>query len=298
MRKKFTFFLLLSALLFEVKAGFLFDEFGMKTDCHKSYSHAFCVISAAEMAKGLDDIPKSKLLDTSKDSGISLVNTAVDIGLLTGNLMGGGADTALGIGRGFGSSLLLANALMNLGGPMAMSRNQVMAWMPKELAENEEDALKLLNSMILEATKKSFSGFVIEEVPSSDPRYFKRLQLLGKDCGVGDCFLERYDVGGAGAPTSGSAPEWLGGYKAWVFRINRAPFIWDLNTWGKYSIQKYVPSLTANLPKWFFVSVSPAFLDRNVGQKMLLVYNSGKAYAPVFPEIELTTEQPFDAIKK
>ena len=51
MRKKFAFFLLVSALIFEVKAGFLFDEFGMKTDCHKSYSHAFCVISASDGQK-------------------------------------------------------------------------------------------------------------------------------------------------------------------------------------------------------------------------------------------------------
>ena len=292
----FKIFYLIAVFLFGAsvaKAGFLFDEPGLKASCHKIHSHAWCVLSAGEMAKGLEDFPREKIEAKMTTSGNPIAST-VSLGMASG-IAAGVVAPAPGIGHAVGSGMFLASALLNMGSAEAMINNHVLAWMPVNLAATEEEARDLFKNMIDEATKKVFISFVMAEVPS-DTKYSRKFKLVGDDCLEGDCTLHMFQV--LAMPKLGQAPEWLGGYKAWVFDRSSGPGISWLTTWGRLVNHKYVPNLSKNLPKWVFVSIHPEANNRNIGQRMLLVFNEGKAYAPVFPEIEITGIPTFDGLKK
>ena len=310
MHKKFTFFLLLLGLFFEVKAGLFFDEFGMKENCQRYASHAWCILSAGEMAKNLEDIPRAKVESKIAASGNPTAAT-VSLGLASGTAAGLVAP-APGIGRALGSGMYLASALLNMGDSLALSRNQILAWMPMELAANEDEAAALFQTMIIDATKKTFSGFDLSDAPADEKFPESLLQLVGGDCVTGDCILAASltapkTMSNWSKPKSGRSPGWLGGYKAWVFDVRHGgPTVGRLTAWGKEITQQYVPAFSKNLPKWVFISTHPEYIyqtsnlkiQRNNGQKIILVFNEGKAYAPIFPEIEISDVTEFDGKKR
>lgn len=101
-------------------------------------------------------------------------------------------------------------------------------------------------------------------------------------------------------PREGKAPEWLGGYKAWVFEFKSGPSMHELWTGEAYESVRYASALSRLLPEWVFLSLSPEHgysgeanarpVTFNAGLRMPLVMNKGQAWLPVFPELEVKPE--------
>ena len=132
---------------------------------------------------------------------------------------------------------------------------------------------------------------------------FQAFLMKSKLCGSDVCILvdptnreiEKNDVLNYGGVES-VAPKWFGSYKAWIVGV-RMP---ELTVDGKnFESNLYAAKLSSSLPSWVFVVASPQSPHRefngalvNMGQGLPLVYNEGKVYSIVFPEIEVMTTKP------
>ena len=284
-------------------AGLFGSSDGMKADCSAKHSRAWCALDAAQMSKGVRDFSKAKYYEGMGDrDGSKLVGNAVG-GISTAN---GAFKVAAGLTKGFELGVLAVDVFLPDKAPV-VGKNVVFGWMPYEMAATAEEAQAKLHEVLLASTMEALKPYRVEDAvsgvfPFSQEAYSisrvdqKGYLITGGDCGERKCMLTQMRPGGLSAYVTGmkgeegTAPEWLGGYKAWVFNLRNAPSILELVVDGEYASNRYAEALSKQLPKWAFLSMSPqsSLFGRrmNAGQVMPLVMNAGNTLAPIYPEIE------------
>jgi hypothetical protein len=294
-------------------AGWFSDQPGMKQKCMEDHSFAWCMLDAASLSKGVGDYPKESFY---KNMGSTKLESAVDVGMFTGAVTG--MLNTPGISKGFNASTILLGMLMN-SSPRIVGENLVVAWMPAEMAPNGYEARKLLRRMIFEATKESFPNATLELLTfggeySLTSTYYTGYALDHDSCGSSKCYLARvrnHIDGKNGLNNLSSAagdvyaPEWLGGGKAWIiqdYMLELAVENAKANT--ELVTSRYAQVFSKHLPKWVFVSTSPEAnmkgtnVKINRGQGLPIIYNEGKAYLPIFPEIKVAENEKIASADK
>ena len=281
---------------------------GARKECLQRHSKAWCVLDAADMSHKLEDVPRDRLDKALKDSGLSAVDIAYTVGVGTGLLAPAAFMT-----KWTDISMFLIGSLLEKG-PAVVGFNKVLAWMPREMAGSPEAAEELMHQMLFKATREALQPYAFE--PSTRhynpnrPRDFGQLtwheqpgwELTGPDCPAGQCWLWNQRVGHPRfeRPREGPAPEWLGGYRAWVFDLRSGPSIHELWTGQAYESIRYVSALSRQLPAWAYLSITPEHvhvsgtgrppLRFNPGVRMPMVMHQGQTLLPVFPEVSTVAE--------
>jgi hypothetical protein len=306
-------FLLLSlgfGLATGASAGLFSDPAGMKQKCMQDHSFAWCMLDAADMSKGIGDYPKESFY---KNMGASKVESAVDVGMFTGAVTG--MLNTPGISKGFNATTILLGMLMN-SSPRIVGDNLVVAWMPAEMAPNGQEARMMFRTMIFGATKEAFPNATLDRLTfggdySLASTYYTGYALDRESCGSSTCYLAQvrnnidstHGMGMlSGAAKQVDAPEWLGGGKAWFI----VEFMLDLAVEKtEFATNRYAKTFSKNLPKWVFVSTSPEATMKgttgvkiNRGQALPIIYNEGKAYLPIFPEIKVAENEKVASAEK
>lgn len=290
---------------------------GMKKDCLEKNSKAFCVIDAGGLSHGIKDVSKEKVVKALNAAPAS--GTGASAGQVADLLGAVGAFTHVWtnkpplVGNAAEGGLFLLSLFLQ-GRSQIEGLNQVVAWMPYEMAGTREEAWLLMADLMEEATKKSFEGMDIRDETRLDPRgktSAYNLETAGWEqsvkvmhqgpCGQTNCMLSAIkaprDARGTfvtiSPPREGTAPEWAGGGKAWVFR---SAFPRDLWIGNELMTHRYVGDLSRNLPTWAYVVASAEARWRfdelsgivvNKGMKLPLVFHQGKPMAMIFPEFDL-----------
>lgn len=269
----------------------------------KRYSKAWCVWDAANMSEKLEDVPRDKLDKALKDGGVTAVDLAYAAGMATGLLRSPSFGT-----KWTDISMVLLGALFERK-PAVIGNNKVLAWMPYEMATSPEQADEAMANLLLESTKAALPGYALElSVRRMLPMKTKDSliasldeaqgwELTGPDCPPGQCWLWNKWVGHSRPelPKEGRAPDWMGGYRAWVFDLQSGPSIFELWTGKAYESMLYTGALSKALPDWAFLSITPEHqrttgpkqppIFFNPGVRMPIVMNRGRSYLPVFPDI-------------
>lgn len=264
---------------------------------------AWCVWDASNTRGPLKDIPRNKLIPASahankNGTGEQLVDLAV-----AGATAGGLLNAAPGLSRGADVTMILLGALLG-DGQSRVGRNDLLAWMPADLAGTADEALALYEKTVLDATKNAFPGCTFVDVtlppqPANTAYSLMRKDLKGYLLTGDACAFDgrtlaqmrdgRYFNDGTVAK-AGKAPGWLGGYQAWTFNFPSMRIL-ELIEGDRYASWRYVPALSKHLPPWVFVTLSAENaslgVQMNIGLKLTLVYNEGRATAAIFPDSEL-----------
>lgn len=278
---------------------------GARTDCMKRNSFAWCVLDAADMSHKLVDIRRGTLDAALKESGLGVV----DIAFMAGSASGLIAPPKFGAGW-MDISMSLLGAITEKK-PAVLGYNKVIAWMPFEMAATADEADELLINMVHRATRDVFKAYEWQEAtippfPGRPRRLGTEDQfgwlLTGPDCPPGACRL--WNNLGRNArpepPLEGKAPEWLGGYKAWVFAFRSGPSMHEFWTGKAYESIRYASALSKLLPEWAYLQMTPEYaisigwlakpLLMNPGLRMPLVMNKGRTWLPVFPELDVNEQ--------
>jgi hypothetical protein len=241
--------------------------------------------------------------------------TVIDVAMIGATLAG-----AFTVAPGFTSpgeaAMLALNVLFSANTPRIAKENVVFGWMPYEMAATPETAAEKALELVDVATRAAFKGYALETVTvaatkdaggySLDRFEYLAYAVKGGDCSDADCVLLQVRPSGmrdyyvvVSRPVEQKAPEWLGGYRAWLIK---GVLFRELRVNGDYVSQLYAGKLSRELPNWLYLSLAPegnfisAFAPLNKGQKLPLLYNEGKPMATVFPEIEFRAD-PDAALK-
>lgn len=281
-------------------AGVFGGRDGESQDCMKTRSRAWCTLDAAKMtALGLKDVDGNDL------------RKQMDIGGNESAWWYGGA--AVGLGSGFfrpapglsAGAEIGVLALRLIGGsltPEAIGWNGVFGWMPLSEAATEDEAKSKAAEQVREAILKIFSKYSMELVwePTEDQKAEYMIDgrgrpayvLKGGECDQKVCRLSVLNH--LGSTQKVKRPEWMGGGEAWgvavgygVRRTSLAP--WKLTIDGVDLTASYLQQLSAALPDWAYIWVSPEVKRwstvNNVGQKIPGLYTKGEFMPMVFPEV-------------
>lgn len=281
-------------------AGLFSSNIGLKQECFSKHSKAWCILDAADMSDGIDDVSQKMALDQAAQSTGS---KAADVGMV--GMTAGGFFRTPGLSTGANTVGLLLSLLSSGQKARVLGQNMVLAWMPIELAKTREDALVLMHNIILDATIKSLPDFSLVESIStpafhSDSYTLDRTDsmgftLKGGVCDVNICKLVarkggKLDIVGY-EPKEGVAPDWLGGYKAWVFDFKSRIQMLSLVVNSEVATNRYAPNLSMQLPDWAYLSITPEYSGygtlQNRGLRIPTVFHKGVPMIPVFPEINL-----------
>jgi len=293
--------LLLIAFASQSHAGLFGRADGMKKDCMEQHSRAWCLLDAVNMSDKVDDFSK---VDAMKELG-----TAGNV-LVSGAMIGTAVATnfftpTYGLTKGQNITGMLLTVLTN-GRPAIVGSDSAFAFMPIEMAENSEAAGILMYKMINDMAIKSFDGFSLIDATFSYPPENQQYSLdereqyvgyviRGGACEAVNCRLTRFRIFRGSyshiKPSEGVAPDWMGGYKAWVFEKGSSIAIPALSVGNEFNALIYAKTLSKNLPEWVYISVTPQYkfkdISRNAGLTIPLIYNKGKAMTIVFPEIDI-----------
>jgi hypothetical protein len=283
---------------------------GAAADCMKRYSKAWCVWDAANMSEKLDDVPRGKLEKALQEGGLKAVDLAYITGMATGILR----PFSFGTKWTDISTVLLGVVLERK--PPVIGFNKVLAWMPYEMAASPDEADEVMANLVLKATKAALPEHTLEpSVRRVNPLKAKNLfdatwdenhgwELVGPDCPPGQCWMWNNPHGHPQPepPKEGRAPEWLGGYRAWVFDLKSGRSMLELWTGKGYESMRYANALSRALPDWAFLSITPEHeifsgsklppIFINAGVRMPIVMNRGQSLLPVFPEISTGNGDP------
>jgi len=298
---------MLTASAFSAQAGlFGSDEREGATEaCFKRQSRAWCAYDAANLSTNVRDMRRGDVVKALKgDSPTIGGETVVDIGMM-GATLAGVFSSGPGFTNAGDAAMIALNMLVRTNIPTIAKANFVFGWMPYEMAANAEEAASKAVEMTGAAARAVFKDYVLEPVTLAVPRdasaySLDRLEYLahvvrGGDCDKAECILVQDRIrmpdyyATIGRAVEQKAPEWLGGYKAWFFH---GQLVRELRVNGDFVSQLYAAKLSAELPKWSFVSVTPqsnlqgALPRLNRGQRLSLLFNQGKPMATVFPELE------------
>lgn len=294
------------------EAGFLGagQRTGAKEDCTKRYSKAWCVWDAANMSEKLEDVPRSKLEKSLQDGGIPLVDLSYAAGIATGVLPPPKFGT-----KWTELSMVLLGMLLERKPPV-IGFNKVLAWMPYEMASSPDEAEEVLAKLLAQSTKAALPEYRFElsvrrvrpaaEKTSLSASWdeYQGWEMVGPDCPPGQCWLWNQWVGNSRPerPREGRAPDWMGGYRAWVFDLRSGPSMFELWTGSSYESMRYASALSRVLPEWAFLSITPEHqipsgqnrppVVFNAGVRMPIVMHRGQSLLPVFPEINVTDGAP------
>lgn len=297
----------------------LFDNepVGTSADCMKENSKAFCALDAAGISKGIKDLNRQQVVSRlangeSSGNALAIVNALGAVGALTKVW----ENTSPAVPNGAEAALFVLDIFLAVPG-ITQGNNLIFGWMPYELADSPEKARAVFQQMVLDATDAVFAEQQVMDATTSippqstksEPYSLTALEFTGKivkgpNCGDSGCMLinrrkpvmnQMRQFAHGGLPQAGTAPAWAGGYKAWTF--TRAGVVWPMELWtdGGYRSNRYLPHVSAKLPKWAYVSTTPQFVNADIGlvnkgQMIPLVYNEGKPMAPIFPEFDFEKE--------
>jgi hypothetical protein len=201
---------------------------------------------------------------------------------------------------------LLGSILKN--GPPGVVRSKVISGcMPIELANTPEEAGTLLSKIIEDATKEVMKDRLGEAFEADFKTYKTHKEYgwkgTGDPCDQIECKLSVVRTtrpSDKAKGTKGKAPEWLGGYDAWIFDYYGGQSIFELTEDGNHVSPKYIPALAKLMPDWAFLSMSSEDSrypkKYNAGVPFPVIFNKGEILVPVFPAIQ-TTELQKEASK-
>ena len=276
-------------------AGLLGDPYGMKAACLQRQSRAYCALDAADMSDKLQDASRDTVEKAMRESGLGPADIAMIAGTGTGVI-----SPMPGLGRlgSIGLMLLVGNGPP----PSTHQGNRVFAWMPRDMAASPNEAIDVLEGLLHQHIREVFKDYAFEDValygPGNAPptalhrEALRGWALSGPGCAPAPCTLTHHSSYNfwSKPPAEGTAPEWLGGYKAWVFAKRSGLPLDSLWTGSVYDTPRYADRLSSLLPEWIFLSLSPESsrdqLVSNPGLRMPFVYNKGKPLLLVFPELE------------
>jgi len=267
---------------------------GMATKCMEMHSKAWCVWDAANKSQGMKDFRPEDVAGVFKQrqesGGVELGMAA----LSTQDFMRSKADL---FGKGGSVGMFLLGSILKGGQPGVVGSNRVYGWMPIELANTPEEAGALLSKIIEDATKEVMKDRLGEafEFDVGTYKIHKAYgwRISGDNCDQIECKLSierstRESDKQKGA--KGKAPEWLGGYDAWIFDYYGGQSIFELTEDGNHVSPKYIPSLAKLMPDWAFLSMSSEDSrypkKYNAGVPFPVIFNKGEMLIPVFPAIQ------------
>jgi hypothetical protein len=291
-----------------VASAGVFGRDGDSIDCLKSNSRAWCTLDAAKMTMlGLKDVNAAdvqKQIDVGGNEGVWWYGGAV-AGL--GNNF---FKPAPGLSSGVEIGVLVLRFLGGSLSPEALGWNGVFGWMPLSEAASEDDARSRAATLVRESTLKTFSRYKmeLEWEPTEEQKAEYTVEakgrpvfiLKGGDCDQKVCKLSLLNYWGATQKVK--RPEWLGGGEAWGVAVgygvrgaSLAP--WKLTIDGVDLTASYLQELSASLPEWAYVWVSPEVKKKwgkvNVGQRVPGIYTKGGFLPLVFPEVKISKiEEP------
>lgn len=284
---------------------------GAKETCFKYSSRAWCAYAAAGLSKNVADMRKKDVVNAlNGDSNLISGETALDLGMI-GATLAGVFTPAPGFSNGGEAAMLALNLLLRTSTPGIARANMVFAWLPYEMAASPQEAARKVTDLIDEGSRNVFKDHTFETVTmglgkdekaySLDRIEFLAYAVKGGECDSADCVLIqdrphlRDFYVGINRPVEQTAPEWLGGYKAWLVS---GQLLRELRVNGNFVSQLYAGKLSKQLPKWAFVSVTPQsrtsdFIGPvNMGQRLPVLFNEGKPMVTVYPELQF---QPDDS---
>lgn len=284
----------------QASAGVFGGRDGEGQDCLKTRSKAWCTLDAAQMtALGLKDVDGN---DLRKQIDIGGSESAWWYGGAVAGLGSGFFRAAPGMSAGGEIGVLV---LRFIGGnvlPEAMGWNGVFGWMPLSEAATAEDAKSKAAEQMREAILRVFARYSmeLEWEPTEEQKAEYMIDgrgrpvyvLKGGDCDRRVCRLSILNY--SGATQKVKRPEWMGGGEAWGVAVgygvrgaSLAP--WRLTIDGVDSTASYLQQLSASLPAWAYVWVSPEVKRwsqvNNVGQRIPGLYARGEFMPMVFPEV-------------
>ena len=280
----------------------LFGRDGDSSDCLKSNSRAWCTLDAAKMTMlGLKDVNAADLqkqIDVGGNEGAWWYGGAV------AGLGSGFFKPAPGLSPGAEIGMLVLRFLGGSLSPEALGWNGVFGWMPLSEAANEDEARSKAAALVRDSILKSFARYQmeLEWEPTEEQKSEYSVEakgrpvyiLKGGDCSQKLCKLSMLNY--YGATQKVKRPEWLGGGEAWGVAVgygvrgaSLAP--WRLTIDGVDSTASYLQEMSASLPDWAYVWVSPEVKKKwgkvNVGQRVPGVYSKGDFLPLVFPEVTM-----------
>lgn len=283
----------------QASAG-LFTRDGESEDCLKTHSKAWCTLDAAKMTMlGLKDVNGA---DLRKQIDVGGNESAWWYGGAVAGLGSGFFKAAPGLGAGTEMSVLVLRLIGGSLSPEALGWNGVFGWMPLSEAATEDEARVKASEQVRDGILKIFSRYSmdLEWEPTEEQKSEYTLDargrpvyvLKGGDCDQKVCRLSMLNY--YGATQKVKRPEWLGGGEAWGVAVgygvrgaSLAP--WRLTIDGVDSTASYLQQLSASLPDWAYVWVSPEVKKRwgkvNVGQRIPGLYTKGEFMPMVFPEV-------------
>jgi len=284
---------------------------GSKEACLKDHSRAWCIYDAAGKAKVLKDTSRR---DVERQLQANAGENGGGIGILDVAMLGGTAAGFFrpppGFSAGGAAGMLLLGLLAGDAKPENTHSNFLFGWMPYELAATPQEVIRKVLGLVEAANQKVFAAFTFEEITvpaqreageySLDRLEYPALLVKGGECDEAECILVQHrmrygDYLYFRTPKERTAPEYLGGYKAWY--VEALPFR-ELRINGTFVSQSYLGRASKELPAWLFVSVTSQstgdlyLRDINKGQKIPLLFNEGRPMATIFPEMEIAVEQP------
>lgn len=285
----------------------LFGRDGDDADCVKTRSKAWCTLDAAKMTMlGLKDVNGN---DLRKQIDVGGNESAWWYGGAVAGLGSGFFKPVPGLSSGTEIGVLALRFLAGSLSPEALGWNGVFGWMPLSEASSEEEARSKAAEMVRDAILKHFGQYTmeLEWEPTEEQKSEYTIDakgrpvyvLKGGDCDQKNCRLSVLNH--YGATQKVKRPEWMGGGEAWGVAVgygvrgaSLAP--WRLTIDGVDSTASYLQQLSASLPEWAYVWVSPEVKKRwgkvNVGQRVPGIYSKGEFMAMVFPEVPVREAAP------
>lgn len=285
----------------QASAG-LFGRDGDSEECLKSHSRAWCTLDAAKMTMlGLKDVNGN---DLKKQIDVGGNESAWWYGGAVAGLGSGFFKPAPGLSSGTEIGVLVLRLIGGSLSPEALGWNGVFGWMPLSEAASEEEARSKAADQMRDSILQLFSQYSmeLEWEPTEEQKAEYTIDgkgrpvyvLKGGDCDQKVCRLSIMNYWGATQKVK--RPDWLGGGEAWGVAVgygvrgaSLAP--WKLTIDGVDSTASYLQNLSAKLPEWAYVWVSPEVKKRwgkvNVGQRIPGLYSKGEFMPLVFPEVPM-----------
>jgi hypothetical protein len=218
------------------------------------------------------------------------VDRSLDLGMAAGTASG--AFTSGAVSPGMGASLWVISALLPSRGSLSSEAySRLFVWMPLEKAKTTAEATDLLTSLYVDAVQNALPGHSIEMIKPGIRNGGIRgisLKISGAKCPDG-CIQPVFYLDD---PEIGKAPDILGGYDAYVWKVKvgkeKSNFIPQGKRFFPVSQEKlskedcvdFYQEMSKRLPGWVFLYIAP----HEKASPVPVLFNEGKPHYFIKPQ--------------
>jgi len=250
------------------------------------WSLARNVVNAAGIGD-IKDVEIDKVQASGKGIGQKTVSTTENVGMAALHVLG--STNPLGLAS-IPMDLIAYPSFFNKEDERRL--NQILAWMPKDMAASGEDAMDKVEAMI--------QGAVMKVLTKNGYSYHDRLKLnfiQGGECSPNRrspsaCYFGVYrpewvlpfHMGKASAATAGKAPSFVDKSGSDVWQFSKYKTSLGMSVRGPVAQQRFLEQVSALLPGWVYLYISPLAEVHNstdggiVNKGVPRVYNKGETH--------------------